>query len=66
MYVGLVFAAWGGLLIYFTWTTVYFVVFAPMLAARALREEQAFSAEFGEQWQEYCRQVSAFIPRLRK
>lgn len=64
MYVGLAFAAWGALLIYFTWTTVYFAVFAPMLAVRAFREEQALSAEFGEKWQEYCKRVPAFIPRL--
>ena len=66
MYVGLAFAAWGALLIYFTWTTMYFAIFAPMLALRAFREEQALAAEFGEQWGEYCKRVSAFIPRLRK
>ena len=66
MYVGLAFAAWGALLIYFTWTTVYFAVFAPMLAVRALREEQVLSAEFGEQWKDYSRQVPAFIPGLRR
>lgn len=66
MYVGLTFAAWGALLIYFTWTTVYFAVFAPMLTVRAFREEQALSAEFGEQWQEYCGRVHAFFPRWRK
>lgn len=65
MYVGLAFAAWGALLIYFTWTTVYFAIFAPLLAFRAYREEQALSAEFGEQWKEYCKHVPAFIPRLR-
>ena len=64
MYVGLALAAWGALLIYFTWTTVYFAIFAPMLAVRAHREEQALSAEFGEQWQQYCKRVPAFIPRL--
>lgn len=66
MYLGLVLAAWGALLIYFTWTTVYFSCFAPLLAFRAYREEQALSAEFGEQWQEYCKHVPAFFPRLRK
>jgi isoprenylcysteine carboxyl methyltransferase (ICMT) family protein YpbQ len=66
MYVGLMLAAWGALLIYFTWTTVYFAVFAPFLVARARREEQALAAEFGEQWQEYCKRVPAFLPRLRK
>lgn len=65
MYVGLTFAACGALLIYFTWTTVYFAIFAPMLALRAFREEQALSAEFGEQWQDYCRRVPAFTPKLK-
>lgn len=66
MYVGLALAAWGALLIYFTWTTVYFAVVAPMLFLRARREEQALAAEFGEQWQEYCQRVPAFLPRFRK
>ena len=65
MYVGLALAAWGALLIYLTWTTVYFAVFAPMLFLRARREEQALSAEFGEQWREYCKRVPAFLPRFR-
>lgn len=66
MYVGLTLAAWGALLIYFTWTTVYFAVFAPMLAIRAFREEQALAAEFGEQWRKYCKRVPAFIPKLKR
>ena len=66
MYVGLTLAAWGALLIYFTWTTVYFAVFAPLLAFRALREEQALSAEFGEQWRDYRKRVPPFIPRFRR
>lgn len=65
MYVGLALAAWGALLIYFTWTTVYFAVFAPLLFLRARREEQALAAEFGEQWQAYCKRVPAFWPRFR-
>jgi protein-S-isoprenylcysteine O-methyltransferase Ste14 len=64
MYVGLAFAAWGALLIYFTWTTAYFAGFAPLLGIRAFREEQVLAAEFGGQWREYCRRVPAFIPRL--
>ena len=66
MYVGLILAALGSLLIYFTWTTVYFVCFAPLMFVRARREETALSAEFDEQWQEYCRRVHMFLPRLRK
>jgi len=64
MYAGLMLAALGGLLIYTTWTTVYFACFAPLMLVRARREEQVLAAEFGEQWQEYCKRVPAFIPRL--
>ncbi len=66
MYVGLLLAAWGSLLIYFTWTTAYFAVFAPAVLMRSRREEIALAAEFGEQWTEYCKRVPAFFPRLRK
>lgn len=66
MYSGLILAALGGLLIYATWTTVYFGCFAPFLLIRAWREEKVLAAEFGEQWTAYCKRVPAFIPRLRK
>lgn len=66
MYAGLMLSAVGSLLIYTTWTTVFFVCFAPLMVRRAWHEENALSAEFGEQWQEYCKRVPAFIPRLRK
>lgn len=66
MYVGLILSALGSLLIYTTWTTVYFACFAPLMFVRAWREETALSAEFGEQWQDYYKQVPASIPRLRK
>lgn len=66
MYVGLMLAALGSLLLYITWTTLYFACFAPFMFVRAWREEQALAAEFGEQWIEYCKSVPAFIPRLRK
>ncbi len=66
MYVGLVAAALGSLLLYQTWTCLAYALFAPFVLRRAWREEQALAAEFGEQWQTYCRQVPAFIPRLGK
>ena len=64
MYTGIILAAFGSLLIYHTWTTVLFACFAPALLIRARREEAALRAEFGEQWQDYCQRVPAFIPRL--
>jgi protein-S-isoprenylcysteine O-methyltransferase Ste14 len=66
MYAGLMLAAPGALLIYATWTTVYFACFAPLTLVRAWREEQALAAEFGDQWREYCKRVPAIFPRLRK
>ena len=66
MYAGLILAAVGALLIYFTWTAVYFACFAPFTLVRARREETALSQQFGEQWWEYCRRVPALVPRLRK
>jgi protein-S-isoprenylcysteine O-methyltransferase Ste14 len=66
MYAGLFLAALGSLLIYATWTSLVFVCLAPLLIFRVRREEAALAAEFGEQWQAYCRQVPAFIPPLKR
>jgi protein-S-isoprenylcysteine O-methyltransferase Ste14 len=65
MYAGLMLTAIGALLIYATWTTVFFACFAPLLGVRARNEEGALVAEFGEQWQEYCKRVPRFVPRFR-
>ncbi len=64
MYSGIMLAAFGSLLIYSTWTTLLFACFAPLMTVRARREEVALAAEFGEQWQAYCKRVPAFLPRL--
>ena len=66
MYAGLILAAFGSLLIYHTWTTVLFACFAPALLNRAHREEAALAAEFGEQWQVYCKRVPKWLPRLSR
>lgn len=64
MYVGLILAAIGSLLIYTTWTTVLFACFAPFMILRARREEAVLAAEFGEEWQEYTRRTGRFFPKL--
>jgi len=66
MYVGVIMASFGGLLIYRTWALVFAATTFLGLAVRARREEQALAAEFGQQWQVYCRQVPAWIPRLQR
>jgi hypothetical protein len=57
MYLGLVLAGLGGLLIYRTWTWVLVTLNAPGLLLRARREEQALSTEFGAEWQAYAQRV---------
>ena len=66
MYAGLILAAAGSLLIYFTVTSLLFVCFAPFIIVRAHREETALAAEFGEELRAYCNRVAAFIPRLSR
>jgi protein-S-isoprenylcysteine O-methyltransferase Ste14 len=65
MYIGLILAASGSLFLYLTWTTLAFAIFAPFVLLRARREEIALAAEFGEEWQEYCKRVPAFFPRWK-
>jgi protein-S-isoprenylcysteine O-methyltransferase Ste14 len=62
MYLGIPAAALGGLFIYRTWTLM-FTLGSAGLVLRARREEQALAAEFGEEWNEYCRRVPAWLPR---
>ena len=64
MYLGLQMAAVGGLLIYWTWTLAFVTVNFLALVVSARREEEALAAEFGEQWEVYCHQVPAWMPRL--
>ncbi|UCC62139.1 MAG: isoprenylcysteine carboxylmethyltransferase family protein [Anaerolineae bacterium] len=66
MYLGLILAAAGGLLIYRTWTFVFVSISFLGLVLRARREEQALAAEFGQTWQAYCQRVPGWIPRLPK
>ncbi len=66
MYLGLVLASLGALLMYVTWTTAYFAIFAPFLSLRAFREEKMLNEEFGSQWLDYCRRVPPFFPRILK
>jgi len=66
MYLGLIAAALGSLLLYRTWTALAYALFAPFVLMRARREELALSAEFGEEWRVYCRRVPAFLPRFRR
>ncbi len=63
MYLGLWLVGIGGLLLYRTWTFVFFLLQLPAMFVRAWREEQALAAEFGLEWQVYCQQTPAWLPR---
>jgi protein-S-isoprenylcysteine O-methyltransferase Ste14 len=67
MYLAVILAGIGGLLLYRTWTML---IFAPMmlgLVKRARREEQALADLLGEEWLGYTRRVPAWLPHyLRK
>jgi protein-S-isoprenylcysteine O-methyltransferase Ste14 len=65
MYLGLLVAALGGILVYRTWTPVFLTLNFLGFVFRARKEEQALAAEFGEEWTAYCRRVPAWMPRLR-
>jgi protein-S-isoprenylcysteine O-methyltransferase Ste14 len=64
MYLGFILGAFGGLLIYLTWTVLILALISPGLIVRARREEAALLAEFGELWLAYRDRVSGWIPRF--
>lgn len=65
-YLGILVTGVGGLLIYRTWTLVLVVTTFLGLMVRARREERALAAEFGCEWDDYCRRVPAWMPRLQR
>jgi protein-S-isoprenylcysteine O-methyltransferase Ste14 len=64
MYVGGIMAEAGGLLLYRTWATALITLNALSLPLRARREEELLAARFGTEWEEYTRDVPAWIPRI--
>ena len=66
MYLGVMLAAWGSLLVYRTWATLGFAIMMFGLIIRARREERVLREEFGEAWREYASRVPGWLPRLRR
>jgi len=64
MYLAVILAAWGGLLLYRTWTMLLFDLIMLGLIYRAHKEEEALAQAFGEEWVAYKRCVPGWIPRL--
>ena len=66
MYLAVILAALGALLIFRTWAMVLFSVLSLGVILRAQREERLLGEEFGEEWEAYCQEVDGWIPRFRK
>jgi protein-S-isoprenylcysteine O-methyltransferase Ste14 len=64
MYFGLILAGFGSLLLYQTWTGVFFVICALSVIRRARREEEVLAVTFGAEWTEYCSRVPMLFPRI--
>ncbi len=62
MYLAVITAGIGGLLLYHTWAMLLFAIAMFGLTVRARREETALAAEFGATWEAYCRRVPAWLP----
>ncbi len=66
IYTGILLVGLGGLLIYLNWTFVLIALHFPGLTLRARREEEALKAEFGADWEDYCRRTPRFLPSLNR
>ena len=62
MYLAVILAFWGGLLLYRTWTMVGYSLLMFGLFYRAAVEEQALAVAFGKEWEIYRQSVPAWIP----
>lgn len=64
MYLAVLMAALGALLIFRTWAMAVFVPMALVVIRRADQEEALLEMEFGSEWQAYQRSVPKWFPRL--
>jgi protein-S-isoprenylcysteine O-methyltransferase Ste14 len=61
MYLGVLLAAFGALLIFKTWAMIPYALSSLVVIARAKREEQLLVEEFGEAWTHYCERVPGWL-----
>ncbi|NJD60330.1 MAG: isoprenylcysteine carboxylmethyltransferase family protein [Anaerolineae bacterium] len=64
MYLGVILACWGGLLMYLTWTMLVYAIMMFGLIYRAHKEEAALFIEFGDTWEAYRQRVPGWVPRI--
>jgi protein-S-isoprenylcysteine O-methyltransferase Ste14 len=63
MYLGVIVAAAGALLIFRTWAMVLFFPLSFIVIGRARREEVALAQRYGETWVSYTDRVPPWIPK---
>jgi protein-S-isoprenylcysteine O-methyltransferase Ste14 len=66
MYLVVILAAFGALLIFRTWAMVLFSVSSLVVIFRVRQEERLLAEEFGEEWNRYRREVPGWLPVFRK
>lgn len=66
MYLAVILACWGGLLLYRTWTMAIFAFMMFGLFYRGLKEEEALAQAFGSEWEVYKSKVPGWLPRLKR
>ncbi|HSB66475.1 MAG TPA: isoprenylcysteine carboxylmethyltransferase family protein [Anaerolineales bacterium] len=66
MYLAVILACWGGLLLYLTWTMVIFAFMMCGLFYRGSKEEEALAQAFGSEWEEYKSKVPGWLPGSKR
>jgi protein-S-isoprenylcysteine O-methyltransferase Ste14 len=66
MYVAVICAFSGALLLYRTWAMALYGVMMLGLVVRGRREERVLAEEYGDEWRTYCRRVPGWLPRFRR
>ena len=64
MYLGVLLAAIGALLMFRTWAMMVFAPMSLVVVGRAGREEKLLEEEFGDEWRSYVAKVPKWFPRL--
>jgi protein-S-isoprenylcysteine O-methyltransferase Ste14 len=66
MYLAVLLAAGGALLIFQTWAMLVFTPLSLVVVQRAANEERLLAEEFPDEWREYSREVPKWLPRCYK
>lgn len=63
MYMGVLLAAIGALLIFKTWAMVIFLPMSLVVVVRSRHEEKLLEQEFGDEWRSYALKVPKWFPK---